>query len=124
MASSDGTITLTWPEPAPAHRVELEQAPTVSFVAPFVRYRGRDTGSVLTGLAEGSHYFRLRLVDAAGEAGAWSEPIAAEVVFMDRGHLFWLLSLGGIVATMTMGAIVIGHFRAPAAGSNKTEVSA
>ncbi len=77
-----------------------------------VRYSGGDEGSVLTGLAEGTHYFRIRAVDAEGLPGAWSQPLEARVVFMDRHHLGRFLGLGGLVVILTVGTILHGHFRA------------
>ena len=109
MTSADGVVTLTWRElPAP-WEVELQQSENPDFATVVERYAGRDTGSVLTGLPEGAHHFRLRVVHTDGTVGPWSDPVHVEVTFMDRGQLFLLLGLGGIVVLATAGAIVGGY---------------
>jgi hypothetical protein len=109
LSSEDGVVTLAWtPLPVP-WEVELQQGVSPDFADPVVRYRGRDTGSVLTGLPEGTHFFRIRAIHPDGSTGAWREAAQAEVTFMDRGRLFLLLSLGGIVVLATAGAIIGGY---------------
>ncbi|MCB1233715.1 MAG: hypothetical protein KDM91_01430 [Verrucomicrobiae bacterium] len=104
--SDDGAATLSWGEVTGAG-VELQQAADADFTAPVTRYRGTDPGTVLTGLAEGTHYFRLR------EAGSpeWSPPLAVRVAFVPRRRLFAMLAIGFVVAAATVGAIVAGHLR-------------
>ncbi len=111
LGSEDGTVTLAWPAPALMTRVELQQSDRADFADFSIRYLGRDAGSVITGLPEGAHYFRLRALNELGEGSAWSEPLQVNVQFMDRGHLFGLLSLGGAVVLLTIGAIVTGFLR-------------
>lgn len=112
--SHDGAVALSWNRPAPPWTVELQQAPTGEFSQPVMRYRGSDRGSVLTGLPEGTHHFRVRSTAADGASGPWSPTLEAQVTFMDRGQLFLLLALGGIVVLLTAGAILAGHVRARA----------
>jgi hypothetical protein len=109
--SNDGTVTLAWRPPDQGVTVDLQQSRTPSFTAPITRYTGSDPGSVLTGLSEGDHFFRLRLHPASGPPGPWSEPLTVRVSFMDRGRLTLLLTLGGTVVALTVGAILTGHFR-------------
>ena len=111
IASEDGTVTLEWPELALTSRIDLQQGATPDFSDAFTRFQGRDEGSVVTGLREGTHYFRVRTLDTAGEASAWSEPLVVEVRFMDRGRLFSLLGLGCVVVVLTIGGIVTGFLR-------------
>ncbi len=109
MTSADGVVTLTWKElPAP-WEIELQQSDSPDFATVVERYVGRDTGSVLTGLPEGTHHYRVRAVHPEGAAGSWSDPLHVEVTFMDRGRLFLLLGLGGIVVLATAGAIIGGY---------------
>ena len=109
--SSDGKVSLQWAPPAAESQVELQQAPSSSFTEPVTRHTGSEEGSVLTGLAEGSHFFRLRTLDPTGRPGPWSEALEVRVVFMNRGQLSLLLVLGGVVVVMTIGAILSGHLR-------------
>ncbi len=111
LASSDGTVTLAWDELPPSHTVELQQSDSADFSRAQTRYAGADAGSVLTGLPEGVHHFRVRAVGPAGTTGPWSEALAVDVTFMARGKLFLLLGLGGVVVLMTIGAILFGITR-------------
>ena len=108
-ASEDGVVSLSWTAVPEPWSVELQQGSSGDFVNPVERYWGTDAGSVLTGLPEGEHYFRVRLVNPDGQAGPWTTPLRAEVTFMDRGRLFWFLGLGGIVVLTTAGAILSGY---------------
>lgn len=107
--SNDGAVTLQWP--APDGTIELQQASEPAFQHPLSRYTGSDPGSVITGLPEGQHYFRLRQVNTPAPSGPWSAPLEVRVEFMDRGHLILLLSLGAIVVLLTVGTIITGHYR-------------
>jgi len=107
--TEDGVVSLSWtPLPAP-WAVELQQGSEAGFGEPVRRYQGRDSGSVLTGLPEGHHAFRIRAVHPEGEIGAWTEPVKVQVAFMDRGRLYWFLGLGGIVVLATAGSILVGY---------------
>jgi len=74
------------------------------------RYEGPDRASVLTGLAEGTYYFRVRQVND-GRPGPWSEPLPVEVEFMSRARVCALLGAGFLVTAMSLAAILHGHFR-------------
>ncbi len=100
--SDDGTIDLVWRGEGPEY--ELQQSTDADFSDAHLRYRGPDTESVLTGLAEGTYHFRVR------ETGAteWSEPLRIKVEYMHRGQLHLLLGTGAFVAVLTIGAILHG----------------
>ncbi|MEM0968321.1 MAG: hypothetical protein AAGJ31_03135 [Verrucomicrobiota bacterium] len=104
--SDNGTITLRW-ESDSELEVILQQSSLQSFEEASVRYEGTDGASVLTGLAEGSHYFRL-----GTGSGEWSPPLEVRIEFFPRGQLTLLLSLGGVVVLATVGAIVGGYCQA------------
>ena len=91
--------------------IELQQSATADFSEASTRYQGADAASTLTGLAEGSHYFRIRPV-FAGEPGEWSNTLQVTVAYMERGQLVTLLVTGALVAGLTAGAILLGHFKA------------
>lgn len=124
--SEDAKIVLTWgfereePEGDAVEfveidglRFELEQAREPEFPGAVTRYRGPDQTSVLTGLAEGEYYFRVRLNPEDGEAGAWSETLAAEVDYFPRWQVFLLVGIGFAVVAATVAAVLHGHFRSP-----------
>lgn len=112
---NDGKIVLDYSK-EPDAVIELHQAPTAGFSESRVRYRGADSATVLTGLAEGDYYFRIRAVDEGGEQ-PWSNVVHVDVEYMDRNQLWVLLVTGFTVVALTAGAILIGSRRANAEAS-------
>lgn len=102
--SDNGTIKLAWTKGG-AVSVELQQAAEPEFTTPTTRYRGQDAGSVLTGLPEGTHWFRLR----AEGSEVWSEPLEVKVAFVSRRTLFLLLGIGLVVVVATVVTIISSH---------------
>ena len=113
--SDNGAVTLSW-ETEEGTNVVLQQAVDVHFEDAWTRYRGPDRGSVLTGLPEGIHYFRLG-IEGSDE---WSPPLKVEVKFFDRSALFLLLVIGGVVVCSTVGTIVFGHLQTRDKGGVET----
>ncbi len=125
--SDDGTVDLVWsmpdePMPDAVDLLEfgdddgrlsyrLEQATRADFADARLRYEGPDPASVLTGLREGDYHFRVRATGPDGESGPWSEPLVLHVEFMGRRTLTLLLVTGGLVATMTIVAIISGFLK-------------
>lgn len=104
--SDNGTVNLSWEKP-PNLAIELQQSSTADFLEPVVRYRGTDPGSVITGLPEGVHHFRIR--DAA--SGEWSPPLAVTVEFFPQAKLWTILGIGAVVVLVTIATIIAGHFK-------------
>lgn len=96
----------------PARTVEVQQADDTAFSNPRTLYHGPETGTVVSGLAEGTHWFRIRLDGVP----AWSAPLKVEVEFFPRKHLFLLLGVGGVVVVATLAMIIIGHFKTTRGG--------
>lgn len=107
----DGQITLSWESSHDSQVVELQQGSTDRFSDPVLRYVGADHGSVITGLPEGSHFFRIRALDADRQAGPWSKPFEVKVAYMERSQVIRLLIIGGLIVVSTVVAILAGHFR-------------
>jgi hypothetical protein len=92
---------------------ELEQATSPEFSDPLLRYAGTDQASVITGLAEGVYYYRVRAVDTKqGVAGAWSPVVAFRVEYMPMSTVWLLVGAGLIVFLATLSAILAGHAKA------------
>ncbi len=104
--SEDGVAVLSWSAPEGA-LVEVQQAADAEFSEAETRYAGGDPGTVVTGLPEGDHYFRIR----RSPDGGWSPPLRVRVQFVARWKLYLLMGLGGAVACGTVGAILFGHAR-------------
>ena len=104
-ASEDGTVTLSWEKPG-SLEIELQQSDSSDFRKTTTRYKGADPASVITGLPEGTHYFRI----ADASTSEWSPPLAVKVEFFPRWKLWIILSIGAAVVLATMGTIIFGHF--------------
>ncbi len=85
-------------------RAVLEQSSSGVFEESSVRYEGTDASSVLSGLAEGTHYFRI----GSKEGDSVSKPLAVRVEFFPRDKLVLLLVFGAVVVLATIGAIIMG----------------
>lgn len=103
--SDNGTVTLSWGNPE-SHDIEIQQSSSSGFEEFSTRYRGSDPASVITGLPEGIHYFRIA-IEGTSE---WSAPLAVEVRFFPRWKLWLILSIGALVVLATIGTIIAGHF--------------
>jgi len=108
--SDDGAVTLTW-DKEPSATIILQRDRSAAFTDPLVLYEGSDNGSVITGLEEGEHFFRI-----GSSEGKFSEPLRIRVEFVSRVQLIILLSLGAVVVLATVLAIVLGHL-----GTRRTE---
>lgn len=103
---SDGAITLEWKS---EQSIVLEHARSREFAKPCVRYRGDDQSSVLTGLAVGEHFFRIK---EEGKETSWSKVLPVQVEFVDLTLMYFLLGVGGAVSLLTVGAIIHGSRKA------------
>ncbi|MDF1816038.1 MAG: hypothetical protein P1V20_27810 [Verrucomicrobiales bacterium] len=121
--SNNGTITLSWNNPD-SIPVILEQAADMAFSNPVKRYEGTDTGSVISGLPEGTHYFRIYKAGDTTSPGRSANPIKVSVEFFPRDQLFLLLTIGGLVVGGTIGTIIFGYFRTRDSVEGKEEVGA
>ncbi|MBT8043591.1 MAG: hypothetical protein KJO79_01470 [Verrucomicrobiae bacterium] len=108
-ACENGSITLAWSSLSSDsdQEVILEQSDNPRFEKSVVRYRGNDTGSVISGLPEGVHYFRVKYADSSVQS--CSSTLKVTVEFFSERKLAWLLGIGGVVVITTIGTIVYGY---------------
>jgi hypothetical protein len=109
LESADGVVAIEWKDAAGEEGVdyELQQAETRDFAGAVTRYRGPDRTSVLTGLREGVHFFRVRRVGGTD----WSPPLTVRVKFIGRSRMLLLLGTGFVVAALTAGTIIVGPLK-------------
>lgn len=88
---------------------QLQQAAQPDFADAVTRYQGPEQGSVLTGFAEGTYYFRVRALGPEGEPGPWLDTFVFEVEYADMRLVYSLMATGVIVFILTVGAILAGH---------------
>ncbi len=103
--SEDGVVSLRWESEGDASAFELQQATQADFSNAQTRYEGPDRGSVITGLGEGSYFFRVRSADSQD----WSEPVELTVQYMNMALVWTLMGVGLFVFVATVVAILRGH---------------
>lgn len=109
-------VTLSWEipgddQPQPDVLFELQVAPSNGFLEPRAVYRGPDAASVISGLAEGEYFYRVRSFFEEGESSAWSEPLQLIIQYDSLAKAFLLFGIGGIVTVATVALVVIGDRR-------------
>ena len=101
--SSEGYFQLSWQTQQEA-RYELQQARNASFSDARTLYQGRDNASVISGLADGQYYYRLRSLPD----GSWSEGVAVEVKHHPLSRAFGFFTLGAAMFLATVGVLIKG----------------
>lgn len=117
-STNQGHLLLQWEaagteEPA---IFELQQAADAAFSPARTAYRGPDAGTYVSGLPEGSTWFRVRAI-AAGDAetetpGPWSEPLRVEVDYVSMTTVTLLMTCGLVMLLTLVGLILVGTRRA------------
>jgi len=114
--SEEGKAVLQWAPSTGAAGPDLEfvlqQSRDAAFSDPKKLYEGPDLGTVVTGLAEGDYFFRVReAMDSTPATKDWSETLTVRVKYPERRSVVLLMALGLVVFVGTVAAIVIGHRR-------------
>ncbi|MCB0261612.1 MAG: hypothetical protein KDE52_17470 [Calditrichaeota bacterium] len=85
---------------------ELQQSTEKDFGNFRVKYKGVDLASYVSGLPNGTFYYRIKAIDTAtGNESLWSAPIKVDVVHHSLTLAFWLMGIGSIVFFATAGVI-------------------
>ena len=91
LQTHNGAQLLKWS--GGAAEFEVQQASDASFADAQVIYTGAMPSAHVSGLRDGTYYFRVRSQDA----GAWSEAATLEVSHHPMTLVWPLLTLGGLV---------------------------
>ena len=108
--STDGVAHLTWQTPAAAP-VTLQQGTSPAFREARLLYRGSDSGTTVTGLPNGTYYFRIGADPDGSGAIRWAEPVRLEVSHHSLQRAFAFFALGLAVFLGTLGLVVFGARR-------------
>jgi len=88
---------------------ELQQSEDSNFTNAKTRYSGPDLASYISGLPNGSYYYRVRSVSSDGlVAGPWSETISVVVKHHSLKLALVLFGLGGVVFILTVILVLRG----------------
>lgn len=101
--SHAGHIKLEWQPAAAARLFEVQQAADESFGEVKTIYNGPDRATFVSGLKNGTYYFRVR-----GQGQDWSNVQKLEVIHHSLTLTYVLLGLGGLVFLSTAGMVLYG----------------
>ncbi len=111
--AQSGSIKLTWQSTGDDGIVAgfdfvLEEATSPDFVDARTYYHGPDLATYISGLPEGTYYYRVRLQNSAGGTSEWSRPIVVEVEHQSLSLAWFLFAVGGLVFALTVFVVVSG----------------
>jgi len=107
--ASAGFFRLSWE--TDAKRVELQVDSSPDFQDPTTAYLGPDRATVISGKPDGTLYYRIRALGNPS-SGPWSEPVMVEIRHHSLARALMFLSLGILVFSITVIAIVRGSVKA------------
>lgn len=87
--------------------IELQQADNPAFTDAELRYRGRDTASVVSGMQDGKWYYRARSVTDSN-ISPWSDTVAVKVAHHSLPRAWLFFGLGALVFAATLLLIIRG----------------
>jgi len=106
-------IQLEWASqgiPPESIHYELHSCQSLDFSSSTLRYRGKDTASLISGLNPGDYFFEVRLMNQDNTLlTQTSQPLKVTVKFIDFKIVITLLSLGLFVFALTVFTILFGH---------------
>jgi hypothetical protein len=116
LPADEGHATLNWSmsdgsDAADGLVYQLQQSREPAFGNHSLRHEGPESAIFVSGLRDGTTYFRVRAVQQGTPPGPWSETLEVEVDYPTRGHVLLLLSIGSVVFVATVIAIVAGWVR-------------
>ena len=86
---------------------ELQQATDEQFHTVKILYRGPDRASVVSGMADGDYYYRLRIVESTTASAGWSKPLLVRVRHHSIYKAWAFFGAGAFVFLTTLAFIVI-----------------
>ncbi|MEZ4375593.1 MAG: fibronectin type III domain-containing protein [Polyangiaceae bacterium] len=111
LESQAGSATLNWkaehtggPEPT----YQLQRSADASFSDPKTLYTGPDQGRYVSGLLDGSYYFRVRARQGDTAWSAWSKPQELVVTHWPESRALSLMGIGALVFLATAFVVLRG----------------
>lgn len=114
LTSRDGHAQLVWGDSLrnQGYRFELQQSTDANFTEVERLYTGPDFARYLSGLNNGSTYYRIRAIDPETEqTGPWSETVDLTVDHHPLSLALGLAGTGLVVFLLTVAVVVIGSYR-------------
>ncbi len=112
--TNSGQLKVIWlvegePSRDSEYQFELQQSMDSDFGKSETLYKGPDYATFLSGLRNGTYYYRVRIVDHAGNPlSDWSTTVSMVVQHHSLFLAYVLLAVGGFVFLLTVGIVVHG----------------
>lgn len=108
--SNSGHIKVTWASVNAENVIYvLEVSPSKDFQTSQQIYEGPDLASFISGLANGTYYYRIRAVDKSNNTvSAWSDPVQLTVEHHSIHLAFTLAGIGTFVFLLTAFVVIRG----------------
>lgn len=113
--TSSGSVKLVWNSSYDidttrvAQRIfELQESADSLFVTANTRYKGPDLASYISGLPDGTFYYRVREMRPSGYASEWSPVVRVQVEHHSLQLAYTLFGIGGTVFLLTVGVVLLG----------------
>jgi len=109
--STDGVAKLSWNLPD-TKVVVIQRSDNPAFQRAVTLYQGEDTGTTITGLADGNYYFRAG--SGAMDSGeiSWGNSVHLRVEHHPLSRAFLFFGIGVVVFLATLALIIGGSRRA------------
>lgn len=104
-----GHVLLRWAEDVDAERrdYELQESTSANFAKTDTRYAGPDRASFISGLPDGTYYYRVRQrADESDAWSAWSNPKQVVVKYHSDEKAAALFAMGLVVFVITAGFLL------------------
>jgi hypothetical protein len=127
--TNSGSVKLSWRSSEAVDDVadveyELQRATTANLTDAARYYQGPDLATYISGLADGSYFFRVRELRSKRVVSDWSGTVAVNVEHHSLKLAFTLFGIGGLVFILTLLVVLRGASRtdtqADAGGHGKT----
>lgn len=111
--SDAGQVKLIWMLPDSISKTEifnfeLQQARDSLFRTAKTIYSGSDLASFISGLPDGSYYYRIRAQEQDKPMSEWSNPVVLDVQHQSLQLAFTLFGIGMVVFLATCAVIFFG----------------
>ncbi|MHA1123716.1 MAG: GGIII-like transmembrane region-containing protein, partial [Candidatus Heimdallarchaeota archaeon] len=110
--STSSSVAVSWSASTDDDAVdyyELQVDTEIGFATPINSYNVTDLTRIVTGLSNGTYYFRVRAVDTYDVASTWSNVVDIEVEIPALNLEWWhyVIVFGGLAAVILIIVIVV-----------------
>ncbi|SET03719.1 hypothetical protein SAMN05216326_1109 [Nitrosomonas marina] len=103
ITNNTGYVLLNW-QNKELIPVELQQAAQSSFDNPITLYEGKNSSLMLSGLADGTYYYRIRAHQK--QPGTWSDTVRLDVAHYSLARV-WLLFVAGALVFLSVAWVIV-----------------